>query len=170
MKKAIIIQASSRSEGDTNKIAMYLKQNDNFNFIDLKTKNIGHFDYDFKNADDDFLPIMDSILNNYDTLILLTPLYRFTMSGILKVFLDRFSDLKLYKKELGDKLKNKNMAMISVSNANNLPKGFSMPFKETANHFGMNYLGDLHTWLENGEINSHVKLLINDFTTNLKNN
>ena len=43
--------------------------------------------------------------------------------------------------------------MISVSNANDLKSGFEMPFVESASYLGMNYLGDVHLWIENGAIN-----------------
>jgi hypothetical protein len=55
------------------------------------------------------------------------------------------------------------MAMISISNANDLNSGFEMPFIESANYLGMNYLGDIHTWVESGKINQDVLTLIENF-------
>jgi hypothetical protein len=76
------------------------------------------------------------------------------------------SDLLHYKKELGRKLRGKNMAMISNSGANDLKNGFEMPFIESAKYLGMNYLGATHTWFtDNGEdINSEAKKNIADFS------
>jgi multimeric flavodoxin WrbA len=153
MKKTIIIQGSARSLGDTNSIVNELNKHNDFDIIDLKTKNVGHFEYDFKNADDDFLPMMETIIANYDTIVFATPVYWYNMSGILKAFFDRLSDLLHYKKELGRQLRGKNMAMISNNNYDDIKDGFSMPFKESANYLGMNYLGDVHTWVEDGVIN-----------------
>ncbi|WP_298236812.1 hypothetical protein [uncultured Algibacter sp.] len=54
MKKTVIIQASSRSKGDTSKIVEYIKSKTDVDVIDLRTKNIGHYDYDVgfpKNVD-----------------------------------------------------------------------------------------------------------------------
>ena len=68
------------------------------------------------------------------------------MSGIMKVFFDRLSDLITIEKELGRKLRGKNMAVFSVSNGNNLGENFWLPFKHTADYLGMNYLGNLHTY------------------------
>ena len=56
------------------------------------------------------------------------------MSGILKVFFDRMSDLLHYKKELGRKLRGKEMAMISNSAGNDRREGFEMPFIESAKY------------------------------------
>ncbi|MFB0938155.1 MAG: NAD(P)H-dependent oxidoreductase [Urechidicola sp.] len=163
MNTTVIIQGSSKSNGDTNTILNYLNTSNQFDIIDLNTKNIGHFDYDFKNANDDFLPLMEEIIKKYDTIIFATPVYWYSMSGILKVFFDRISDLLKTEKDIGRKLRGKSMAMISCSNANDLKEGFSMPFIETANYLGMSYLGDIHAWVENGKISEEVKEIINTF-------
>lgn len=75
MNKTIIIQASSKSTGNTNKVINYLNSNESFDFVDLKTKNIGVFEYDFSNVGDDFIPLMEEIINKYDTLVFATPVY-----------------------------------------------------------------------------------------------
>ncbi len=163
MNKTVIIQGSSKSNGDTNTVVNYLNTTNQFDIIDLNTKSIGHFDYDFKNANDDFLEIMKEVIEKYDTIIFATPVYWYSMSGILKVFFDRISDLLKTEKDIGRKLRGKNMAMISCSNANDLKEGFSMPFIESANYLGMNYLGNMHAWVGDGDINIEAKKLIEDF-------
>ena len=165
MKKTVIIQGSSKSYGNTYKVVSYLNKDSNFDIIDLKTKSIGAFDYEFKNATDDFIPLMEHIIANYDTIIFATPVYWYSMSGTLKIFFDRLSDLLHYKKELGRQLRGKNMGMISNSGANDLKDGFAMPFKESANYLGMNYLGDTHVWFtEDGtEIDAKAIEKINHF-------
>lgn len=75
MKTKVILQASSNSFGNTFKVINYLNKNNNFDVIDLKTKNIGAFEYDFSNATDDFLPLMETIIEKYDTIIFATPVY-----------------------------------------------------------------------------------------------
>ncbi len=160
MNTTVIIQASARSNGDTNTIVNELNKHNNFDVIDLKTKNIGHFEYDFANANDDFLPLMEEIIAKYDTIVFATPVYWYNMSGILKAFFDRLSDLLHYKKELGRQLRGKSMAMISNNNYDDLKDGFSMPFRESANYLGMTYLGDIHTWVENDEIPDLAKARI----------
>ncbi|CAM1349095.1 flavodoxin family protein [Tenacibaculum crassostreae] len=169
MKNTVIIQASSKSNGNTNTIINYFNENNSFDVIDLKTKNIGVFEYDFSNADDDFLPLIEDVIKNYDTIIFATPVYWYTMSATLKIFFDRLSDLLHYKKELGRMLRGKNMAMISNSGENDLKNGFEMPFIESANYLGMNYLGSLHTWFtEDGkDIHPEAKLKIEAFKKKL---
>ena len=165
MKKTVIIQGSSKSNGNTKKVIDYLNINNDFDIIDLKTKNIGGFEYDFSNSEDDFIPLMEDIINKYDTIIFATPVYWYSMSGTLKNFFDRMSDLLHYKKELGRKLRGKNMAMISNSGINDLKNGFEMPFIESANYLGMNYLGSTHGWFtEDGtQIHPETKNKIDSF-------
>jgi multimeric flavodoxin WrbA len=163
MKNTVLLQASSRSNGDSRTIINYLNATNQFDIIDLRTKKIGHFDYDFNNVNDDFIGLMAEIIEKYDTLVFVTPVYWYTMSGILKVFFDRFSDLLKTHKELGRKLRGKQMAMLSCSNSNDLKEGFTMPFTESANYLGMYYLGDIHTWVVNGVIPDEVKINIDGF-------
>ncbi len=167
MKRSVIIQGSSRSHGDTNKIVNYIATNNGIDIVDLYTKNIGHYDYDYKNESDDFLNLATHIIETYDTIIFATPVYWYSMSGILKVFFDRISDLIRIHKNTGRKLRGKNMAMVSCSNSDDLKEGFSMPFVESANYLGMNYLGDIHTYIENDIINNEVKLRIDDFMASI---
>ncbi|WP_428742484.1 flavodoxin family protein [Tenacibaculum sp.] len=165
MKNTVIIQASSKSKGNTHKVINYLNNNQGFDVIDLKTKNIGFFEYDFSNAHDDFIPLMEEIISKYETIVFATPVYWYSMSATLKIFFDRLSDLLHYKKELGRQLRGKNMAMISNSGENDLRNGFEMPFRESAKYLGMNYLGDVHTWFtkDGNEIHPDAKVKINEF-------
>ncbi len=143
----VIIQASSRSKGNTHKIVKCLLDNADFDFIDLKDYQISHYDYDSKNREDDFIPLMRHIVEKYDAIIFATPVYWYSMSGILKVFFDRITDLLKIEKETGRKLRGKNMAMLSCGSEEHLNEGFEIPFRESADYLGMNYLGEVHTWV-----------------------
>lgn len=165
MKTTVIIKASSKRNGNTEKVVTAFNSDNNFDVIDLLDYNIGHFNYDFKNADDDFLPLMEKIIEQYDTIIFATPVYWYNMSGLLKVFFDRLSDLLHYKKELGRKLRGKKMAMISNSGANDRKVGFEMPFIESANYLDMEYLGDTHVWFtaDGTAIHNEATQQLNEF-------
>lgn len=157
MKKGVIIQASSRSNGNTAKIVSFYSKITGFDVIDLKTKKIQHFDYNFKNQDDDFNALFKQIAQNYHTLVFATPIYWYTMSGILKVFLDRISDFLNNEKDVGRMLRGKQMAVISSSESNEIFNGFSMPFKQSAIYLGMHYLGHAHAYIENEKIPIHIQ-------------
>ena len=150
--KGIIIQGSARSTGNTNKIALHIKHLTGFDFIDLKTKNIAAFDYEFNNHEDDFIPMMRELVEKYDTIIFITPVYWYTMSGIMKNFFDRISDCLHVEKEIGRKLRGMNMMAVNCSSSATELSGYFLPFERSAEYLGMNYLGDLHTWIESGKI------------------
>ena len=143
--KKVIILGSSGKNGETKKVAMELMRISDCELIDLRDYEISHFDYEHKNRNDDFINIMKRIVDNYDVFIFATPVYWYAMSGIMKVFFDRLTDLLSIEKEIGRKLRNKNMAVISCSNGDNLKADFWLPFKKSAEYLGMNYIADLHT-------------------------
>ncbi len=163
----VIIQASSRSKGNTEKVVAFFQQQTGFDVIDLNTKNIGHFDYEFNNKDDDFNALFKQIAKKYKTIVFATPIYWYTMSGLLKVFLDRISDFLFNEKEYGRMLRGKKMAVISCGSDDEIFEGFTMPFKESSNYLGMHFLGHVHTWIENDSIPELVKTRVNEFILQL---
>ena len=146
-------------------MSKYLSDKTSYQIIDLKSKLIETFDYEFKNSNDDFLPLIKDIVNNYEIIIFATPVYWYTMTGTMKIFFDRISDCLKIEKETGRKLRGKEMAVLSCGSDKELKNGFHMPFIETANYLGMKYVGDVHCWLEDNEIPSDVKQLLNKFTS-----
>ena len=142
---------------------IYISDQTNYPIIDLKTKNIGPFDYEFKNSNDDFLPLMKEIVNNFEIIIFATPVYWYTMSGTMKLFFDRISDCLKTEKETGRKLRGMEMAVLSCGSDSELKNGFHMPFVESANYLGMKYIGDIHCWLEDNIIPEEVKQNLNKF-------
>ena len=142
--KKVIIVGSSRSNGNTSKVVEKISRQIKADVINLSDYSISYYDYDSGNRADNFLPLMASIIEKYDTLVFATPVYWYTMSGIMKVFLDRFSDLIRIEKELGRKLRGKNMFVISNSDDNELDYDFHLPFRLSAEYLGMKYLGEKH--------------------------
>jgi len=162
-KKAIIIQGSSRVTGNTRTLVDCFNSSHGFEIIDLATLNIGQFDYEFRNRDDDFLPTIRHAIRDHDTIVFATPVYWYAMSGLLKAFFDRLTDLLSADKDLGRELRGMNMAMISCGSDENVPAGFSEPFVESAGYLGMNYIGDVHGWL-NGEMTEEIRFRIDEFS------
>ena len=165
MTKGVIIQASSRSDGNTSKVVSAFQQQTKFDIIDLADYSIGHFDYNFENANDDFNALFKKITVNYDAIIFVTPVYWYTMSGRLKVFMDRISDFLFNEKDIGRRLRGMSMGVISNSHENKTFEGFSMPFKESANYLGMNYLGHFHAWFDGDKVHELAIQRIEEFVT-----
>ncbi len=168
MKKGVIILGSSNSNGDTYKAASFVSQQMNYSIIDLKTKNISEFDYEFKNRNDDFHPLINEIVNQYDLIVFATPVYWYTMSGILKTFLDRISDCLKIEKDVSRKLRGMEMAVLSCGSDKQLKDGFHMPFVETSKYLGMKYIGDVHCWVENNNLPDSVEAKLNDFINQIQ--
>ncbi len=158
MKKVLII-GSSRKDGGTYALVKQFRQLTNWDVIDLNDYDIGYFDYNYSNKHDDYLKLMHEIIENYKTLVFVTPVYWHAMSGVMKVFFDRITDLLTIKKDLGQKLKGKQMAVVSNSAGNNLGGLFWLPFSETANYLGMEYLGHVHT-ISNQDNEENLKVFI----------
>jgi multimeric flavodoxin WrbA len=142
--KKVIIVGSSRSKGNTTKIVEEIATQFNIDVINLSDYKISYYDYESNNRDDDFLPLIQSIIEKYDTLLFATPVYWYSMSGIMKVFFDRFSDLIRIEKETGRKLRGKKCAVLSNSHDNEIDLDFYIPFIKSAKYLGMEYIGQQH--------------------------
>ena len=142
MTKSIIIFGSARSKGHTyDAVNKVLDKIPNTPVIDIVKYQISEFDYVYRNKDDDFIKIIDKVLE-YDRLILATPVYWYTMSATMKRFVDRLSDLTSIYKNKGRLLRGKDLAIISSYSVHPEGKnGFEQVFINTANYLGMNYFG-----------------------------
>lgn len=155
--KGVIILGSSRGDGNTSAVARYYAEKAGYDLLDLGNLNIGHYDYNFKNIHDDFNPTFKKLVTNYDVMVFATPVYWYTMSGVLKVFFDRISDFLTNEKDWGRKLRGKTMAVLSCGSDDEPIEGFIIPFEKSADYLGMNFAGYQHTWLTRGEIDLKAK-------------
>jgi len=166
-EKFIIIQGSSNSHGNTRKIVDYILSKKEGHFVDLNTKNIGYFDYEHKNIDDDFLEVIDSVLE-CETIIFATPVYWYAMSASMKTFIDRISDLLKIRKDMGRMLRGKKMMVISCGSDSTKFPSVSEPFKLSAEYLSMTYLGNVHTWVDADSIPEVVQQSLDILISELK--
>jgi len=167
--KGVIIQGSSRSDGNTARVAAELARMAGFEVIHLCEKEIGHFIYERRNHSDEFVPTIKMIIGEFETLVFATPVYWYSMSGLMKNFVDRFTDLLRTEKELGRRLRGKKMAMLSCGSEEDLPSYFEGPFEDTAGYLGMVYLGSTHTWVGDEKIPKIVTERLTSFAEVLMN-
>jgi len=165
--KTIIVQGSSRSGGNTNKITQILQNHLAADVIDLSQLHIGQYDYENANQNDDFMPTIKKIVE-YDSIIFATPVYWYAMSGTMKTFFDRITACLKTEKETGRKLRGKYMAAISCGSVSIEHEGFFIPFEKSAKYLGMHYSGHIHTWIEENDPSNVVLELIKDFSEKLK--
>jgi multimeric flavodoxin WrbA len=137
----IIILASSRKEGNTKKFVVDTYGTLTPTLIDLLDYTIVPYNYqETYPYNDNFQVIIDQILE-HDVVVLATPVYWFSMSGLMKVFFDRLTDLLGSHKQKGRNLKGKIIKLLVTGTGETLPVGFEVPFRETADYFDMIYEG-----------------------------
>ena len=142
--KVVLIMGSARKDGDTLQLVRSLERRCAWAVVDLNDYQIGYYDYEHRNKDDDYLPLMRRIISDFDVFVFVTPVYWYSMSGIMKVFFDRLSDLLTIEKELGRKLRGKKISVQTCSNGNNLGDAFFLAFRQTANYLGMDCISTRH--------------------------
>lgn len=96
----IIILGSSRSDGDTLQAIKAVTKERTVPIIDLKNLNISPYDYAYENKHDDFITLAEKMVQ-HNPIVLATPVYWYTMSALMKTFIDRWSDLLDIRKDLG---------------------------------------------------------------------
>ena len=150
-KSFIVIGGSNRSDGNSKSISDVLLKKYNIKSIELSQFVINHYNYggEYPN-NDDFIALIKEYILTSDHIIWLTPMYWYSMSGIMKQFLDRWTDLLKTHKDLGRQLRGKEMSIIYHSNGDRLLE-FEIPFKLTANYLGISYLNALHLNMSKGE-------------------
>ncbi len=168
MNDTIAIFASARRNGNTGKFIDWIGNELDISIIDLSEKNISPYDYEHNNLNDDFVPLMNQLLN-YEKIIFVTPIYWYASSAQMKIFIDRIADL-LYLEELKDigrRLRKKTGYVVCTSTSNEANQSFMNTFKDTFEYLGMNYGGHVHANCENGyspnkyieDVNKFVKLV-----------
>jgi multimeric flavodoxin WrbA len=142
--KTLVILGTARDESNTLKaIETRFKE---YELIDLRKYNIEYYN-SAENQTDDFKKIADK-MQDADQIVFATPVYWYAMSGILKVFLDRFTDLMYRLKPIGKSLKGKKTFLIATGSDPTLPECFEVPFKLTSQYFEMNYEGSYYSKCE----------------------
>ncbi|NRA74056.1 MAG: flavodoxin family protein [Rickettsiales bacterium] len=143
MNKVIIIFGSARSEGNTKKAIDELNINKEIDLIDLNKLQISPYDYKNTNQDDDYLKLMEKILN-YNVIVLATPIYWYSMSAQMKIFIDRLTDCITIRKDIGRKLEGKKLYLLASSASPDVPKGFENVFKHICQYMKMEYKHCFH--------------------------
>jgi len=138
-KNPLIILGSSRSDGHTVRAIKTVIKENPVSIVDLRNLNISHYDYDYAHANDDFIPLAEQIVR-HDPIILATPVYWYTMSALMKTFIDRWSDLLHFRKDIGYRLVDRDLYVIA-SYGDSMPRGFEDAFSQTCDYLNMRYKG-----------------------------
>lgn len=140
----LILLGSARSDGDTAsaiaKLTAALAVETEL--IDLAKLRLLPFDYGRPAQADDFDQVVDRILD-HRALLIATPVYWYAMSGHMKTFFDRLSDLLSGRDPLrrGPRLAGRHLWLLAVGTDPELPDGFEVPFAATAGYLGLKWQG-----------------------------
>ncbi len=138
----IVIFGSSRKCGNTLAAVKSVLKDHPTPIIDLGELDISPYDYNYENRHDDFLSLAEKMVR-HNPIILATPVYWYSMSAIMKTFIDRWSDLLDIRKDIGRRLANKELYIIT-SYGESIPRGFEDPFSQTCEYLDMKYCGCLY--------------------------
>lgn len=148
--KAVAILGSARKHSNTLKALSQLSPVTTYDVIDLLDYKIHPYSYDAKKTDDDFLTIAQRIVES-EVILFATPVYWYSMSGVMKDFFDRLTDLITKDKPIGRSLKGRKCYLIACGTESALPDGFEVPFRKTCEYFGMNFVQSFYTIIRDGQ-------------------
>lgn len=170
MSNTIAIFASSRRNGNTGKLINWIASELGIEVVDLSGKEISPYDYDHKNINDDFIPLMNKLLN-YENIIFVTPVYWYGPSAQMKIFIDRTSDFLDVEelKDIGRRLRDKTAYIACTSISSDADNSFLNSFKDTFEYLGMSYGGYIHANCENGYIRDNYKDDVDKFISLINN-
>lgn len=139
----LAILGSSRGDGHTAQVLAAVTADLPAETLDLGDYHLEHYRYEAEKPVDDF-PQISEKLGSAKLILLATPVYWYSMSGRMKVFFDRLTDLVTVEKKLGRSLAGKRLASVTTSSEPQLPEGFIVPFRESCAYLDMSYLGNFH--------------------------
>ncbi len=143
MISTIALFSSSRRHGNTGQLIDRIASELNIEIVDLGSLRISPYDYEHRNRNDDFEPLMSRVLA-HDQVIFATPIYWYGVSPAMKVFLDRISDFLELPDLLseGRRLRGKTAYVVCTSISDEPSAAFIGAFQETFGYLGMHF-GDL---------------------------
>lgn len=166
--KPLIILASARKQGYTSDFLNKVFANIDHKLIDLLDFHV--YPYNYSNNypdDDDFQKITDELLL-HKVIVFATPVYWYAMSGLMKTFFDRFTDLVTIKKQLGKQLKGKSIFLLAAGTDPELPNGFEIPFKLTSEYLNMTYKEYIYYSTRFPKTGKILQEAINSFTAKIE--
>ena len=150
MPQTILIYGSGRSSGNTRRVVDLVLDGRKVEFVDLGPLALEYYRYEKPGAPEAFTRIAERIVDS-DLIIFATPVYWYSMSGQMKVFLDQFSSLLYGSKPLGKALAGRAACLIACGSEAEIPEGFSVPFSSTCAYFEMSFLGSFYGSLKDAE-------------------
>jgi NAD(P)H-dependent FMN reductase len=107
--KPLILIGSARHDSDTKKLAHVLFPAGSVKIVDLLDYIIYPYSYEgLYPADDEFSEVCE-IIRQHEKVVFCTPVYWYAMSGLMKIFFDRLTDLVTIQKKTGRSMAGKKL-------------------------------------------------------------
>ena len=153
MLRAIALFASSRRNGNTGQLMDRIAKELDIEVVDLGQARMSAYDYEHRNRDDDFEPLMKRILD-FDQIIFASPVYWYSVSPPMKVFLDRLSDFLELPDLLneGRRLRDKQAYIVCTSVYDEVSTAFLGALTDTFDYLGMRFGGIVHVDCRDGYV------------------
>lgn len=151
MRNTIALLGSSRRHGNTGQLIDHIASESGAEVVDLSQLRISPYDYEHRNRDDDFESLMSRVLE-FDQIIIASPVYWYTVSPQVKVFLDRISDYLDIPEllEQGRRLRGKTGHIVCTSIYETAPASFVDALTATFEYLGMKRGGVMHANCRDG--------------------
>jgi multimeric flavodoxin WrbA len=165
----IALFASSRRHGNTGRLMDQVAEHLKLPVIDLGQLRISAFDYEHRNRQDEFEPLMQQVLA-HEQIIFASPVYWYAVSPPMKIFLDRISDLLDVPEllEQGRRLRGKLAYVLCTSIEEQPTSAFMDAWRETFAYLGMHYGGLLHANCRDGYVAGNYQGDIEAFVRQLR--
>jgi multimeric flavodoxin WrbA len=145
MSDAIALLGSSRRHGNTGQLLDHIATLLDIEVVDLGQLRMTPYDYQHRNRGDDFEPLMKRILE-FDHIIIGSPVYWYSVSPPVKVFLDRITDYLDIPELLvdGRRLRGKTGHIVCTSVYDSAPSSFVETLTATFTYLGIKIGGTAH--------------------------
>ena len=169
MSDIIALFSSGRRNGNTGRLMDRIATELQIEVVDLAEKSISPFDYEHRNRNDDFEPLIAHVLG-FDQVIFACPVYWYAVPGPMKIFIDRLSDLLDVPEllEQGRALKGKTAHVVCTSICEEASDHFIGAFRDTFSYLGMRFGALMHANCDDGYIASRYEDDIRDFIKSVR--
>jgi NAD(P)H-dependent FMN reductase len=140
---AVAILGSARSNGNTAAVLTRFLDGRTCDVFDLLALQLAPFDYSQTYPPDAFLDVVRCMIAA-PVVVFATPVYWYSMSAVMKEFVDRLSDLLMSQKDLGRQLRGRRFALLSSSEEPDPDPDLVSMFRRTCEYLGVEYLGCVH--------------------------
>jgi multimeric flavodoxin WrbA len=135
----LVIIGSARHSGDTHRLVAQVLADVPHTLVDLLDWPVAPYNYQNDYPSEDAFQHLAELMLQHQAIVFATPVYWYSMSGTMKTFFDRFTNLTDTHKQLGRQLAGKHAFLLTIGSDQELPEGFEVPFRRTVEYFHMTF-------------------------------